>query len=157
MILGNRPWYLKVDLVDVEDRMRPLCTLFLFIITTGLFTCTRWLEDVGWVYNSNRRLKSLSRKAPVSHPTSKTHGQSEGRFVDADAQKPPSMRWSCTYPHKVVCRQRQETSLSTPIDFPSRITIVVTIFDIALPEFVQSAPIRVPRILFASDRKDLFE
>lgn len=93
MILGNRPWYLKVDLVDVEDRMRPLCTLFLFIITTGLFTCTRWLEDVGWVYNSNRRLKSFRRKAPVPHPTSKTHGQSEGRSVDADAQKPPSMRW----------------------------------------------------------------
>ena len=72
---GQPTMVVIADLTDIEDRMRP--TLFWLITTTGLhrvFTCTRWLEDVGWTYNSNRRLQSLRRKAPVSHPTSKSNG-----------------------------------------------------------------------------------
>jgi hypothetical protein len=146
-----------VDFIDVEDRMRPVFLHFFWpIITTGFFrvvTCTRWLlEDVGWAYSIIvTEDLSPSGKHRFSHPTSKTHGQSEDRSVDTDAQKPRSMR------QNHACRQRQETSLSTPVDFPSRTSIVVTIFHIVLPELVQPAPIRVPRILFASDRKNLFE
>lgn len=84
-----------VDLIDVENRMKPLFLHFFFslIIITRLFRvfiCTRWLEDVGWAYKSNRKRKSLRRKVPVS--PSETHGQSEGRSAVADVQKPRSMR-----------------------------------------------------------------
>jgi hypothetical protein len=77
--------------------MRSLFLHFFFwlIITTGLiriFTGTGWIEQVGWAYNSIRRLKSLRRRALVSHPTSKTHVQSDGRSVDAEMRKPRSMR-----------------------------------------------------------------
>jgi len=42
----------------------------------------------------------------------------------------------------------------TPVDILSR-TLVVVFFQVTLPELVQPAPVRVPRIPFAGDGENL--
>lgn len=50
-------------------------------------------------------------------------------------------------------------ALSTPVDIPSRtlVVVIIIIFQVSLPELVQPAPVRVPRIPFAGDGENLLQ